>query len=250
MVMPNLLIAGSQKCGTTWLHHCLSKSSQIFGSTPKELNYFTKDNYLLTKEAYEVFFVEGSSSPWRMESTPHYYQLPNKHRDIARRIYDMLGAELRLLVMLRDPVDRYLSCYTHHMIKGRTPYVAEIDSFTDQFGLLSLGNYASITRYWQSYFPHLNIFLYDDLQFNRQDLLDRVMQCLDVKNDISPADADFNVNTKTRNVKKLRESRAWEILPTLSPDLVDRLGIYYRPQVEDLQQLVGRDLSHWKPMQR
>lgn len=245
MALPNLLIVGSQKCGTTWLHECLRKSSHVFGSTPKELNFFTKKDYLSRRDEYESHFAGGEDRKWRMESTPHYYQLPDSNRDIAQRIHDMLGPDVRLLVMLRDPVERYLSAYIHHMMMGRLPYEELIANPADQLGLLSLGKYASITRHWQKLFPNIGIFLYDDLLKDRDALISGIMGFLDTENDITSDQADFLTNTKDRKIKRMDISRDWPVMPQLSEDLRRKLAVYYREEVEELQALVDRDISHW-----
>lgn len=245
MTLPNLLIVGSQKCGTTWLHECLRKSRSVFGSTPKELNYFNRKDHLAYQEEYESHFIEGAGRKWRMESTPHYYQLPDARRDIAQRIHDMLGADVHLLVMLRDPVERYLSAYTHHMMMGRLPYERVITDPVNQLGLLSLGKYASITQHWQRLFPNMGIFFYDDLLKNRDGLVDQVMSFLDTENDITSDQADFLTNAKARKLKKTDISRDWPAMPVLSEELRKKLAVYYREEIEKLQEMVGRDISSW-----
>lgn len=180
-----------------------------------------------------------------MESTPHYYQLPDARRDIAQRIHDMLGADVHLLVMLRDPVERYLSAYTHHMMMGRLPYERVITDPVNQLGLLSLGKYASITQHWQRLFPNMGIFFYDDLLKNRDGLVDQVMSFLDTENDITSDQADFLTNAKARKLKKTDISRDWPAMPVLSEELRKKLAVYYREEIEKLQEMVGRDISSW-----
>lgn len=248
MALPNLLIVGSQKCGTTWLHECLSKSKHVFGSRPKELNYFNRNNYKRWQADYEKFFDGSISEKWRLESTPHYYQLPSDNLDISQRIRDLLGEEVRLLVMLRDPVDRYLSCFTHHMIKGRTPYVETIDEFTDQFNLLSLGKYASISKHWRSRFPNIGIFFYDDLKQRRDGLVSDVMRFLGTEKDITPEQSNFLTNDKEKTVKRSDFSKDWPTMPRLSERLTQQLAEFYKSEVEELQDMTGRNLSAWKSL--
>jgi hypothetical protein len=121
LTLPNLLIIGAQKCGTTWLHRALNKSEHFWGSTPKELNFFNRAGNDLA--AYEKHFEDAPESAiFRYESTPHYFRLPKGKIDISGRIRETLG-DIPLILLLRNPVDRYLSAYTHHMMKSRLPVV-------------------------------------------------------------------------------------------------------------------------------
>ncbi|WP_157772733.1 sulfotransferase family protein [Pseudoponticoccus marisrubri] len=243
--MPNLLIVGAQKAGTTWLHECLGKSGHVFASSPKELNFFNARDHLEKLPEYEAAFKAGRKARWRLESTPHYFRLPEEGLDIAARIHDLLGAEVRLLVMLRDPVERYLSSYTHHMMQGRLSYQAEITEMSDEYRMLGLGDYASILTHWQTVFPRIGVFFYDDLQENAVGLTERVMAHLGTPNDIPARDADFLTNAKSVKKDRTETSREWPSMPVLSEDLERRLAVYYRAEVRALAEWTGRDLSHW-----
>lgn len=245
MPLPNLLIAGCQKCGTTWLHHCLNKSSHVFGSTPKELNYFNSKSYLQKQDAYEQVFAQAGKARWRMESTPHYFRLPEGKQDLAKRVYDLLGPETKIIVMLRDPVERYLSSYTHHMMQGRFEYTPLIDQATDQYRMLGLGDYASILHHWQRYFPKLGVFFYDDLERDPVRLTNDVMSFLNTENDIPDAEVSFRTNDKAQKQITLKNGQVWGTLPSLDPDLRMELSSYYRAEIRELSAMTGRSLAHW-----
>ena len=69
--LPDFIIVGAQKCGTTTLHYSLTKHPEIFMSNPKELNFFQEDeNYSRGIEWYSSFFgkcpldlISGEASP-------------------------------------------------------------------------------------------------------------------------------------------------------------------------------------------
>src|ERR1700756_770498 len=82
--MPNLIIIGGLKCGTTSIHHYLGLHPEIQMSKPKELNFFVAElNWDLG--------LDGSASRFddrfkvRGESSPHYTNLP-RYEGVAERI--------------------------------------------------------------------------------------------------------------------------------------------------------------------
>lgn len=240
MPRPNLLIVGTQKSGTTWLHRALDKSASIFGSERKELNFFNRKDFMADEAAYLAHFAKAPAVRYYMESTPHYFRLPRRGANIPVRIAEYLD-DPRLIVMFRNPVDRYESAYTHHMMKDRLPATAEITERDNSFGMIELGQYARILRYWREVHPGIAVHLYDDLQNDPDGLIARVMDWLELDNDIPSEDLAFRTNDKTVKVKKTNLSQ----MPVLSPALRRRLQAYYRPEIEELQDMIDRDLSHW-----
>ncbi len=114
--LPNLIVIGGLKCGTTSLHHYLALHPQIAMSKPKELNFFVAElNWELGPQWYASHF--DRSAAVRGESSPHYTNLP-RFRGIADRMRETLGAQTRIVYMVRDPIDRILSHYLHNVGGG------------------------------------------------------------------------------------------------------------------------------------
>lgn len=242
--LPNVLIVGAQKSGTTWLHSSLGKSARVFVSTRKELNFFNKKDPAAHLAAYRENFQSNPDYYYFLETTPHYFRLPFERGDIARNIQQILGNP-RLITLFRNPIDRYESAYTHHMMRERIPYSAEIVEMRDDFNMLSLGKYAEITRHWQDIFPDLGLFFYDDIEQNPLQLVTRVMAFLGLENDIAPQAIAFRTNDKSVKVKTIDSAADWQGMPICTPDLRRKLRDYYRDDILDLQALSGRDLTHW-----
>ena len=113
--LPNLIVIGGLKCGTTSLHHYLNLHPEISMSRPKELNFFVAElNWDLGPEWYASHFER--SAPVRGETSPHYTNLP-RFRGVAERIASLLE-DVRIVYMVRDPIERMLSHYLHNVGGG------------------------------------------------------------------------------------------------------------------------------------
>lgn len=242
MQTPNLLIIGAQKGGTSWLHSALDRSKYFSGSHPKELNFWNRPNSMDFDTYRSNFRSRGRNVQYWYESTPTYFQTSVGQVDVAKNIRNGLG-DIPLLLMLRDPTDRYLSAYAHHMIMGRFPQQAEITAVTDTFKMLSLGCYGSIFEHFTKQFSNIHIHLFDDLKQGNLRLINSVMEQLDVPGDLKARDV-----TPKSTVRKLTNSiLGWDntITPKLSGDARKKLNDYYRDDVAHLATLIDRDLSHW-----
>mgnify|MGYP000259424808 CR=1 FL=1 len=240
--LPNFVIVGAQKSGTSWLHRALGKSSSIFASEDKELNFFNKPNFDKKLADYKLNFPVSDGTRYYLETTPHYFQNPRESFDIASNIKACLG-EPKIIVILRNPVDRYESAYIHHMMKGRIPYSPQIEEMTDQNKMLTLGHYSQILRHWQGIFPDMGVFFYDDLVADRLELIRKVHEHLGVESDVKRRDLKFR-----SNAKKKKANRLWDeatVIPEMTADLRARLLEYYADGIRELQGMTGRDLSHW-----
>lgn len=244
MMQPNLLIIGAQKCGTTWLHHVLKNSRHLHGSKIKELNYWNKRKRTRFED-YCCNFEGGSGSEtYFYESTPHYFRLPKRDFNIAEIIRESLG-DIPLLLMLRNPVDRYLSATTHHMMQGRIEWTEEIAEIDERFGLLALGFYRRIYDVYAREFSAIHTFLFEDMIRDKSRLVSRVMSSLGLENDIGPEDLDIVVNSKARKMARIQKSGVARPMPRLSASVLEKLHKLYRDDILGMQELLQRDLNAW-----
>jgi Sulfotransferase domain len=101
------IILGGAKCGTTSLYFYLIQHPKILPSIKKELFFFNK--FHKTTEWYRKQFPEIiGEEEITGEGTPIYFV----HPQVARRIFDY-NPKIKLIVLLRNPVDRAYSQYNH-----------------------------------------------------------------------------------------------------------------------------------------
>ena len=130
--MPDFLVIGTPKAGTTALHAALSEHPGLYLSAIKEPKFFLSDGppptrggpgdaltfreHVWRRADYEALFASAPAGTLRGESTPLYLY----DRAAMRRIRDTLPAA-RLIVILRDPVERAHSNWTHLWSAGLEP---------------------------------------------------------------------------------------------------------------------------------
>jgi hypothetical protein len=140
MALPDFLIIGAMKCGTSTLAAQLGAQDGLFMTTPKEPNFFSDDAvHARGLGWYESLFAEAPPDAVKGEASTHYTKLPTYPGTVAR-MRAVLHAP-RLVYMVRDPIDRAVSHYMHGWTEGQMgddPVVA----FEDHAELVDYGLYA------------------------------------------------------------------------------------------------------------
>jgi len=117
MRKPNFLIIGAQRCGTTSLRNYLKQHPQIQMSARKELHYFDRE-FPRGIEWYKRHFVSRGLAVG--EASPYYIF----HPDIPSRVRVELP-DAKIIVLLRNPVDRAYSHYNHEIFGFKKPMEKE-----------------------------------------------------------------------------------------------------------------------------
>ncbi|HEX6519371.1 MAG TPA: sulfotransferase [Streptosporangiaceae bacterium] len=132
MALPDFLVIGAPKAGTTALHAALARHPGLYLSAVKEPKFFLTDGppparggpgdvqtyreHIWRRADYEGLFAAAPAGALRGESTPFYLY----DWQAQRRIRDLIP-DARLIVSLRDPVERAHSNWTHLWSAGREP---------------------------------------------------------------------------------------------------------------------------------
>jgi len=163
--LPNLLVLGAQKSGTTSLHDYLARHPEIRMSRIKECHVLWRDDWKLRQ--YRAFFslrfkCRAPAVKHVGESTPYYLFHPTAAAS-ARRLDTALRAEgrtLRAIVVLRDPVERAWSHYQHAVrlgfetqsfesaLRAENTRIAESDLAMQQLSYQARGLYAKQLERW------------------------------------------------------------------------------------------------------
>lgn len=251
--LPDFIIIGAQKAGTTSLFNYLSRHRQVRPAARKEVHYFDV-NYALGEDWYRAMFPTsrslgtGSSRRITGEASPYYLF----HPLAAQRAAQLVPAA-RLIVLLRDPTARAWSHYQHEVAAGRETLsflealAAEPDRLsgadeairagrTDgpaerhrNFSYISRGRYADQIRMWlEHYRREAFLFLDSDELFNRpQQAWTSTTQFLGI--DPSP-EPEFTVHNPGSGDE-------------LEPDLRRRIAAEFVDADLDLESLLGMTFS-------
>jgi Sulfotransferase domain len=127
--LPNLLVAGVPKAGTTSLFYYLGQHPDICASRAKGIRYFKplaqQGGSLPDQEAYGRFFSHCRGERYRMEATPGYsFGGPKMLRAIQTTLDDP-----RIVISLREPVQRLWSAYTFQRTKANLPGVNSFEEY-------------------------------------------------------------------------------------------------------------------------
>lgn len=121
--LPDFLIIGAQRCGTTSLFNYLSQHPAILPSFPKEVHFFSnhydkgltwyRSHFPLEIQRRRSGMQNGKQRCMAVEGTPYYFS----HPLAPRRIFEAVP-EARLLLLLRNPGDRAYSHYQYEVKLG------------------------------------------------------------------------------------------------------------------------------------
>jgi hypothetical protein len=195
LTLPTFLGIGVPKAGTTWLYNLLLSHPEAY--IPKELKgiRFFNRNYELGTEWYQGFFppdAEAGDYKAIGEITAHYLYNVNCPERIASQL-----DQPKLILMLRNPVDRSWSHYRHSVRLSN--YQGTFEEFlNDDPGVIRFSHYAEhIRRYWSIIDPDRMLILLSDQVF--KDFLsarNEIAQFLELDAGKFPADAGSRVVNK------------------------------------------------------
>ncbi len=114
--LPNLVVIGAQKCGTTALNHYLELHPEIAMSKPNELNYFIeRRNWSRGIDWYQRHF--DPATPVRGDQSPNYTIYPHDP-GVPERMHEVIP-DAKLIYMIRDPLKRIGAHWVHNYAKYR-----------------------------------------------------------------------------------------------------------------------------------
>jgi len=202
--LPNFIIIGAAKAGTTSLYHYLKQHPQVFMSPIKEARYFayngkdTRDSQgkplnlhfpVKTLTAYRALFQDAENELAIGEASPLYMESPVA----AARIREVLP-KVRLIAILRNSIERTISDYMMRVRMGEEPWDVREAFRNSQARFLQEGFYYSqLKRYYDLFSrEQIRVYLFDDLERDALSVVRSMYTYLAV-------DPAFEVNIETRH---------------------------------------------------
>jgi len=222
--LPNLIVIGAMKCGTTSLHSYLAEHPQIFMSKQKELDFFIAErNWSRSIEWYRSQFPVDSVV--RGESSPNYTKFPS-FPDVPERMHATIPYT-KLIYVVRDPIERIVSHYVHRVADGleTRSFEASLETLEDNI-LVDTSRYAMQLSLFHAYYAHEQILIVDldELQNHRANTMGGVFRFLGLDDDV--ARLSF---TQTHHVSAAKRvptlfARTLSRIPYLNPAVQASLG--------------------------
>jgi len=265
-VLPDFLIIGGQRCGTSSLYYYLIEHPGISSAFTKEPHYFdehfakgtgwyrTQFSTTLHKEYVKKVlrhdFLTG-------EGTPYYILHPHAPRRASEIV-----PHAKLIALLRNPVDRAYSQYwiekaanfetlsfedaincEQERLAGELERMLEEENYYSynyrHYSYLKRGIYVDQLENWMSYFPReqLLILRSEDLYNDPQAVLKQTLEFLAAKS------GELNKEYQNYRRPSKKGYRKKEVPPKMDPEIRKRLVEYFEPHNARLYNLLGVDFG-------
>ncbi len=259
----SLFHLGPPKTATTWVYHCLREHPQICTSKIDSIHYFDM-HYVRGADWYDAQF-EGTcgDNVVRFDPTYSYICSPRAIQRIAE-----YNPEARLIVCLRDPVERAFSHYWHVKKQGGTtmPFADVLRHYNNYATWLEHGFIGIGLKTILDHFPRnqLYVMMYDDLKNNPASVWQKTTQFFGIDSAFTPVALNKKVNSA--GMKKTFINKALSKMMGVGnlPGFLSGLDEYKRgipvdvatdirdvclPEIECIETLLDIDLGEWKNTQ-
>ncbi len=277
----NFIGIGAQKCASSWVHDILADHPQVAVPRLKEVDFFTyrfENGY----RWYEHAVAAREDAVAVGENSPSYMSEPAApDRVFAYR------PDMKIVVSLRDPVERVLSQHRHMVGLGRIPStdlsleaaLATNPTYVDQ------SFYYRHLRRWTDLFgiERVHVILMEDIRADAAKVARDLYAFLGVTTDHAPAllrqvsnpsyvprnrGLEDGVRSVHRNLLAMGAGPVWrllgdsglrriyravnrktttDVIPEPQAETLEKLRILFADDVAQLSQLLPRDLSAWLP---
>jgi hypothetical protein len=229
-MLPNFLVIGAMKAGTTSLYRYLRAHPQVFMPEAKELNFFVAERrWHRGRGWYEAQFAGAGDAIAVGEASPIYAMYP-EFAGVPDRIARLLP-QVRLIYAVRHPIERIRSHYLHQVARGREHGPIEHSLRADP-RYLDTSRYAmQIERYLAHFAPErLQVITAEELRDDRVATIRRVLRFLGLDPGLLPPtlDREFHRTAEKRKRRLLAGAVLWvpgsRALRRFAPASVRRLG--------------------------
>ena len=240
----DFILAGAQKSGTTALHYFLEKHSNVTMGNQQEIHFFDDEAMFVSQVDYEQLhkhYPALAPSTIAGDCTPSYIY----YEPAAERIWQY-NPKIKLLVLLRNPVERAFAHWNMQRFKGREP-LDFFDAVREEktriagapptearrFAYVDRGFYALQLERLFKLFPReqVKVVKFEEFKDKQRETLVSIFSFLGLK----PL---RSVRSKDRNIVPYERVMNWE----------ERIFLYnlFADDIAKLEQMLGWDCSDWK----
>lgn len=290
--LPDFFNAGVSRSGSTSLYYALKQHPQIYFSPIKEPfffngRYFNNHNLhesaIGTIENYIQLFSGARDEIIGEATTTYLYSYESTIANM-KRIYGSKYKDIKIIVMLRNPVDRAFSQYKLFVRDAREPLDFEEAIKADViekrrkehmgYDYIGHGMYYKQVKAFIDNFPNVRVFIYENFRTDNMGVIKEIFQFLKVDDSFAPKmEIRYNVSGRVRiqwlydyvffkksilkDLLKPFIPYEWEMRIRyrfiekntrqwdMSPDTKKKLVSIYEDDIYKLQGLLKKDLSFW-----
>ncbi|WP_408898120.1 sulfotransferase family protein [Nocardioides sp. R1-1] len=273
--LPNVVVVGATKAGTTSMHNYLAVHPEVAASEEKEMRFFTDPDCRDWVGAYQDRFATGTR--YRLESTPFYSKAPC-YPGVPERMAELVP-DARIIYLVRDPVERIIAEHVEMVAwnAAERPLEEELaDPDEPTSPLVASSRYATQVEAYRERFGPDRVLVVDlaDLGADVDGTMGRVFEFLGLDRPAIGADEWGRYNTLeekralppwlmalrrgplVRAVRRLPAAGrlvhlAWRRTgerierPQLSPATEAALRASLQPEVDRLRALTGQAFATW-----
>lgn len=281
-MLPNCIVNGVAKSGTTSVYHYLKSHHQVFMSERKELNYysfgkipnFQSDKIVQpvrTAQEYQSHFRGAEGYLVRGEASPTYFATSGAAKYIKEEI-----PNVKLITTLRHPAERAYSGYLMHL-RGNAASPNDSDPFSCEKHWVKLSFYYDRLKEYYDQFDssQIKIILLEELKFNRKQVLLDLFDYLNIDSNYNFASATAAHNSAAQprnytihniiNNNKFINKRVRPLIPRklkelgkriekmnhtqpvkMSDELRYNLNQLYKDDIRKVEELIDRNLDIWR----
>ncbi len=222
--LPDFLLVGAAKSGTTSLYNYLNKNEKIFLSKEKEPHFFsfynTPPNFnspetlpttITDIHTYTNLFKSAKQNQILGEASQSYLFLYKKVISNIKKIYGDKHKEIKIIIILRNPIERAWSQYWHFKknfnedldfqtaISPTTLRQREKDNWNIFYNYIDFGFYTHQIKAYLESFNNVKIFLYEDLKNNPNELMKELSHFLKIDYNFIETNRKYNPSGEPKN---------------------------------------------------
>jgi sulfotransferase family protein len=246
--LPDFIIIGAQKCGTTYLYSELARHPGVAPALTKEVRFFGS-NYRKGVDWYRAHFPAHAQGSITGEATPYYLFYPHTPKRIAKVV-----PQAKLIVLLRNPANRAYSHYRHEVrlgferlsfeealaceqerLRGERERMLADETYSSytypNYSYLARGIYVDQLRSWLNIFPRDQVLILKAEDFYGD--VPKTLRQITAFLGLPPWEPQRHERPKSFPYPKMDET------------IRKRLASYFEPYNQQLYEFLGVDLG-WK----
>ncbi|MFX0005713.1 MAG: sulfotransferase domain-containing protein [Promethearchaeota archaeon] len=278
--LPNFLCIGAERSGTTWLYEVLKNHPEVYlYPYLKEINFFS-EHYKKGLNWYKQFFVNSQKFSYKAigDISPQYFHEKETSSRVANDLPDV-----RFILILRNPVNRAFSEYTYNklILNIEDSFMEFLKKRSRAY---EIGFYSQHLKRWFEVFPkdQFLIFIFEEMMDDKIKSLKKISDFLNIQfnlfdrnivlSKIHSSDIPrfhglythgYKVASKmneylvskdlyliSSNLKRFK--KLFDLFSSksekekINPILQKKLYLNYKEDILELENILGRDLNHWK----